>query len=184
MEVLDDEDRGPVRGQVAEEAEDQAEQASLVESAARIGGGDRWRDRGGRCRAGPGPTSDPADGRKQARDVATSGTQDGVDTGSRQIPEEAPERLGQGCVRHAVLAEIQAAATQDVDIVRPEAGQERIDEAGLADTGLTGDDQDLRVALADAVERGDERLQLGRPADDLATADGAGHARKSTRRSG
>jgi hypothetical protein len=113
VEVFEDDDDRRVGGEVAEQPQEQAEQARLAEAAARIGrllrcGGVRpGCSRGGATMAAP---RGIADARQEPSDLFSSGSQDLVDPLRGKVAQVATQRLGERAVGHAPVGEIETAA--------------------------------------------------------------------------
>ncbi len=181
VEVLEDQDDRRVRREVAEEPQEQAEQARLVETAARVGGLLRRPVGRGRARARLAAAfRGIADPRQEPSDLLARRSQDLVDTLRRQITEVAAERFGERAVRHPPVGEIEAAALQHERRTGPGSFCEFGDQPRLSDARLAGDDHDLRRAFGGAGQRGIERVRFERSPDEFHRRDRARHAAEST----
>ncbi len=166
VQVLEDHDRGRVRTEVAEQAEDEPEQPRLRETAPRVGV--RGRLVGGDAVPGP-------DRGEQPRDLGPGGAEQRRDAVRRDVPEEPAEGLRERRVRQPVVGEVEAATHEDRAAGRTRALEEIVDEPGLADPGLARDEQDPGRSRRRAREGVVEHARLRGPPDQLATRDQARH---------
>ena len=120
---------------------------------------------------------DPADPGQQPGEVLPTRAEPVTHASDRRSAQEPAQRLGDRRIRHRVLGEVEAAATQDMDIGlrRERIGDERVEQPGLADPRLAGDHDDPRRALGGVVERVAQRLGLSRTPDETAARPQSGH---------
>ncbi len=155
VEVLDDQDEAAVRGDPLQEAGGELEEAGaahlLVMALA-----------GGLAQFGQNAGEFPflaGDGGRQIL---------------RQPRVEGVQHRGEGGVGQALGADLDAAAERDQRPLGTGGFGELLDQPGLADPGLTADEDRLRLTgLLDTGERLAQRGQLGRAADEHGT-DGPG----------
>ncbi len=86
------------------------------------------------------------------------------------IAQELPEGLDERSIGQPAGPERQAAAGQDTRAPAGHPLAEALDQAGLADARLAGDEHDPGLAAAGAVVDGGETLGLGRPTDERGAA--------------
>lgn len=149
MQVLQDEDDGAVGGEALQQPDGQFEEAGravLTEGAA---------DRGAQLGEDPGQFALLALGRR------------GDLLG--QQPPQAAQGGGEGREGQSVAADLHTAADRDDRVVTARAGDQLLDEPGLADPRLTADEQRLRLADGGAGERIGEYGQLAVATDEHRT---------------
>ena len=137
MDVLDDQHERLLRGQTADQSEDQLEQPT-GRAWIRVGGAGCVRIQLG----------------EEPGQVATSRPEQRVQFGRWRAADENPERFHDGHEGHALAAQFDASAGQHARASLPGDAIGRLpDEAALADAGLAGHDHDARFARGASLER-------------------------------
>jgi hypothetical protein len=166
VEVLHDEGDRRTLGEAAQHTEDELEQAPL---------GRADRERCARLDLeGPQVRDEP-------RQLGSGGADDRVEGLGRRGPDEAAERLDDRGVRNGAFAEVHRSAAEDEPASLADDPADVLDEAGLADAGLAGDEDRLAPALRGTGERHPQTVELGRAADEDGAGDAAGHRRDDRR---
>ena len=130
------------------------------------------------------PPGAPAPADRLGQEPAQAGHsrgQQGGHLGLARSGAEVAEGVHEGHVREANVADLHAAADQHPDAAALGPGGELVEQPGLADAGVAGDQPDGRAAALGPAEQGDQVAELLGPADEAAGGCG-GHAGKWPRR--
>ncbi|MGA2513068.1 MAG: hypothetical protein ABSG37_05570 [Candidatus Limnocylindrales bacterium] len=158
VEILDDQHERTLGGEPREEARAKLEEATLGRAAGPV---ERLRRL--------------AQGGHEANELRPAGPEELLERRRRELRGEAPQRLHEWRERECALGELDTSSRQRAESVRAGRPDARLNEPGLSDTGLAGDQDGRRAALQGRSERGAHAVEFCLAADEDRARDPVGH---------